>query len=167
MRATEALPLLHAALADVRNGEDLAARAAASQALSRLISAAAAFGDDNDEAVSAATSSVEAALEADPPVLAGGSGAEGKVLATGGSQDSLAAAGGDIRGVAERVLYSQLKRTLAMPSLAVRQVSLPYLTFYLLPSLLCFSIPLEILLSFGFHVAHSLYRVFTLCGGSM
>ncbi|BDA46528.1 probable small subunit processome component 20 homolog [Coccomyxa sp. Obi] len=96
MRATEALPLLHAALADIRNGDDLAARAAASQALSRLIAAAAAAAALGDE------------LEAAVPEQQS-------------EQSGDVAGGGNVVGLAERVLYSQLKRTLASPNLAVRQ----------------------------------------------
>lgn len=105
----EALPLLHAALADLRGADDLAARAAASQALSRLVAAAAA--------------AAAAAEDGD-----GGPAGDGlSILAENGVVDAAAAAadatGGRIVALAERVLYSQLKRTLASPSLAVRQVN--------------------------------------------
>ena len=119
MRATEALPLLHAALADMRNGEDLATRAAASQALSRLIAAAASLGGTD---AAAGNPEASTAVEAGPLAEVPGAVPEGEVPAAGGTDESLVA-GGDIRTVAERVLYLQLKRTLASPSLAVRQVS--------------------------------------------
>ena len=69
-------------------------------------------------------SSATVAVAAGPPAEGGASGPDGEVLAAAGGTDESSAAGGDIRTVAERVLYLQLKRTLASPSLAVRQVSL-------------------------------------------
>lgn len=72
MRATEALPLLHAALADVRNADDLAARAAASQALSRLIAAAAAAGPAPGTGDTVGGMAVDV-----PPVLGAGLAAAG------------------------------------------------------------------------------------------
>ena len=78
MRATEALPLMHAALADVRNGDDLAARAAASQALSRLIAAAA-----------AAEPAPETAAEPGDPVAT----VPGDLVATGPGDPVVAAPG--------------------------------------------------------------------------
>jgi hypothetical protein len=123
MGYVEALPLLHAALADLRGADDLAARAAASQALSRLIAAVSAgpVGDGQTEAFAEVDGADAAVAAADGHVGPAGDGSM-EVSAEDGVVDAGDAAGGSIVALAERVLYSQLKRTLASPSLAVRQV---------------------------------------------
>lgn len=158
-------PLLHQCLADLRRAEDLALRHGASQALSRLVAAAAAAASAGDDALPAMPQDAPALVRgsddapADQLMLgmdaagepsqggdsaggaaaiaavasAGGSRASGVVPAlAGASADGEPAAGGEPGGAGggagglpefvQRVLFAQLKRTVAASSLAVRQV---------------------------------------------
>ncbi len=142
--AARALPLLHHCLADLRRPDDLALRHAASQALSRLVTAAAGA----DAGAAGSGQAAGAALEQALPALAvesatavqtgaaameagaavrdsagspGGKGAGAGEGASGHGEESGAAAAG-LPELAQRVLFAQLKRTVAASSLAVRQV---------------------------------------------
>eukprot|EP00887_Chlorella_sp_A99_P000887 scaffold5.g887.t1 len=111
----QAAPLLHHCFHDLRNAGDLALRHAAAQALARFVAAAAAEGGTD------------------------GTGGE---CAERGAGAAAAAAGG-LSQSAQRLVFPQLKRGLAAPSLAVRQehlallralvIALPHAHVQLLP----------------------------------
>eukprot|EP00955_Chlamydomonas_euryale_P032689 343884-Chlamydomonas_euryale.AAC.1 len=111
MSAAQALPLLLAAAFDLRNGDDLALRQAAAQAVARLVDAA---------AVEARGGSGSGGAAPDP----GGRGTGGNMLGTGGGGGSASSGGDGLLHLMQRHLYPQLRSQLSSASLAVRQESL-------------------------------------------
>lgn len=105
----QALPLVHQALADLRDADDLALRHAASRALADLISAAAAADLSPSTHPNAALRSGDISTNpsTEPSGLSGG--------ATAGQR-------ADLGLLVQRVLFPQIKRSLGASNLAVRQV---------------------------------------------
>lgn len=112
MRGVEALPLLHQCMADLRNAEDLALRNAAVQALARFVDAAACVA-----------ASIKGGGHGAAAVAEQEAGRGARLLSIsrkGAASEDMRE--GTILPLVQRVLYSQLKRTLASSDLSVRQV---------------------------------------------
>jgi hypothetical protein len=123
MSRLQALPLVHQALADLRDADDLALRHAASRALADLITAAAAAAPNPDANPDAPSAPDDAAANdgGNPGVMSDGvhvgvTPGVTPVAGVGAGQRS------ELGLLVQRVLFPQIKRSLGASNLAVRQV---------------------------------------------
>lgn len=115
--ALSAAPLLHQCACDLRNGDDLALRHAASQALSYFIAAAAAADADSHPSNHLHQNEAGAAAGREIAAISSGNGA----ITTSADAASV------LLTLTQRVVFPQLKRGLSGPNLSVRQEHLSLL----------------------------------------